>query len=123
MTLNILRNAALNAAADTSNPLTIEHRAEAHLTSGQRSNLYNEAIRAGFRTFRGVGVSARPDPMTLGAIPADPVAESLEFTGSGVVYHRTELTEAGWTARSDVDDGQDLESEAEARAHAWDRAA
>lgn len=122
VTLTTLRTAALAGPADTSNPLTIERSATARLTAKGRSDLYNEAIRAGFRTFRGVGISSRPAPMTLGAVPLDPVAESLEITSAAVTYRRVELTEAGWAARADTTEGQGLEAEAEDRAQAWDRA-
>lgn len=98
-TLATLRSAANAGAADTSNPLTIERTATARLTARARSDLYNEAIRTGFRTFRGASTRA---PLTLGAVPVDPVAETLEITGATVSYRRVELTETGRAALAGV---------------------
>ncbi len=112
-TLATLRALALAAAADTTNPLTIERTATARLTARGRSDLYNEAIRAGFHTFRGSWTGRGPAPMTLGAVPETDQAESLEIGTTVVVYRLVELTEAGKAARDDrdhqarADQGQD----------------
>ena len=112
-TLATLRAAALAGLADTYNPLTTERTATGRLTARTRSDLYSQALAEGFRTFRGVGVSSRPGPMTLGAVPETDRAESLEIGTTVVVYRLVELTEAGKAARDDrehqarADQGQD----------------
>jgi hypothetical protein len=98
-TLATLRTAALAAAADTTNPLTIEWTATARLTARGRSDLYNEAIQAGFRTFRGYWTGRGPAPMTQGAVPETDQAESLEIGTTVVAYRLVAITEAGRAAR------------------------
>lgn len=79
--LTDFRAAADMAPADTSNPL-VETRTVTlpRLHPRARAGLQAELLDAGFRTFRGVGVSpvAR---LTLGQVPTDDVAESVELDG------------------------------------------
>jgi len=91
MNLNTLRNAANTVTPDLSNPLTIERTVTMHLSRRDSEPLFVEAMNDGFISFHGVGLSNRARPMTRGAVPADRVAESLEFSRTSVTYVRVEL--------------------------------
>lgn len=97
MTLTDLRAAVAKSPADTSNPLTVVRTASGALTPRRRSDLYNQALAAGFRTFRGVGLSTTAR-LGLGAVPEDERAESLEIQGRRVTLTVIELTDAGRAA-------------------------
>ncbi len=97
--LETIRKVAINAAADTSNPLTIEWTATARLNARSRAALLDQALADGFHTFRGVGVSMFTR-MTKGAVPTDDSAESLEIGDGIAVYRLVALTEAGRAARA-----------------------
>ena len=98
VSLESLRSTASAAAEDVSNPLTVERTASATTTPGARRRLYDEAVNAGFREFRGVGLSSTTR-LTLGSVPDCLCAESLEITGRVVVYCSVSLTAAGVAAR------------------------